>query len=42
MQGYFAIATIILLITLVLTRAFLMHKMGIKAMKFGEIDKNDF
>ena len=42
MQGYFALATIILLIILVLSRVFLMNKMGIKAMKFGEIDKKDF
>lgn len=42
MQGYFAIATIILLITLVLLRVSLMKKMGIKAMRFGEKDKKDF
>ncbi len=42
MQGYFALATIILLIILVLSRVFMMKKLGIKAMKFGEIDKKDF
>lgn len=41
-QGYFAITTIILLILLVLSRVFLLHKMGIKAMRFGEMDKKDF
>jgi protein-S-isoprenylcysteine O-methyltransferase Ste14 len=42
MLGYFAIATIILLMTMVLFRVFLMRKMGIKAMKFGKTDKKDF
>jgi len=42
MQGYFAIATIILLIILVLLRVSLMKKVGIKAMRFGEKDKKDF
>jgi protein-S-isoprenylcysteine O-methyltransferase Ste14 len=42
MQGYFAIATIILLIVLVLSRVSLMRKKGIKAMRFGEMDKKDF
>jgi len=42
MQGYFAIATVILLVILVLSRVFIMNKMGIKAMKFGEMDKKDF
>lgn len=42
MQGYFAVATVILLVILVLSRVFQMHKMGIKAFKFGEMDKTDF
>ena len=42
MQGYFAIVTVILLVILVLSRVFMMDKMGIKAMKFGEMDKKDF
>lgn len=42
MQGYFAIAVLILLIVLVLSRAFLLKKTGIKAMKFGQTDKKDF
>jgi protein-S-isoprenylcysteine O-methyltransferase Ste14 len=42
MQGYFAVVTIILLIILVLSRVYLLNKVGIKAMKFGEIDKKDF
>lgn len=36
MQGYFAVVTIILLIAMVLFRVRLLHKKGIKAMKFGE------
>ncbi|NMC55666.1 MAG: isoprenylcysteine carboxylmethyltransferase family protein [Eubacteriaceae bacterium] len=42
MQGCFALAAIILLIILVLSRVFLMKRLGIKAMKFGEMDKKDF
>jgi protein-S-isoprenylcysteine O-methyltransferase Ste14 len=42
MQGYFAIATLMLVIVMVLFRVFLMRKMRIKAMKFGEMDKKDF
>ncbi len=42
MQGYFAVGTILLLITLVISRAILMRKLGIKAMRFGEMDKTDF
>lgn len=42
MQGYFAAATVILLVILVLSRVYLMNKMGIKAFKFGEMDKKDF
>lgn len=42
MQGYFACATVVLLIALVLSRVVLMNKMGIKAFKFGAMDKKDF
>jgi protein-S-isoprenylcysteine O-methyltransferase Ste14 len=42
MQGYFAIATVILLVVLVLSRVFLLKKMGIEAMNFGKMDKTDF
>ncbi len=42
MQGYFAVATVSLLIILVLSRIFMLKKMGIKAMRFGEMDKKDF
>jgi protein-S-isoprenylcysteine O-methyltransferase Ste14 len=42
MQGYFAAVTLVLLIILVISRVFLMRKMGIKAMKFGNMDKKDF
>ena len=42
MQKYIAIATIILLITMVITRVLLLKKQGIQAMQFGAIDKKDF
>lgn len=42
MQGYFAIVTIVLLVIMILIRVFLLRKNGIKAVKFGEIDKKDF
>jgi protein-S-isoprenylcysteine O-methyltransferase Ste14 len=42
MPKYFAALTIILLVGMVLTRAFLMKQQGIKALKFGNIDKKDF
>jgi protein-S-isoprenylcysteine O-methyltransferase Ste14 len=42
MPHYFAALTVILLIGMVLTRALLMKRQGIKAMKFGNIDKKDF
>ena len=42
MQGYFAAATIILLMFMVISRIYLLRKTGIKAMKFGETDKKDF
>jgi hypothetical protein len=39
---YFAALTVILLIGMVLTRVLLLNRQGIKAVKFGNIDKNDF
>ena len=42
MPEYLAALTIILLVGMVLTRAFLMKRQGIKALKFGNIDKKDF
>lgn len=42
MQGYFALATMILLVILVLSRVLLMKRIGIKAVRFGEMDKKDF
>jgi uncharacterized membrane protein len=42
MPEYFAALTIILLLGMVLTRAFLMKRPGIEALKFGNIDKKDF
>jgi protein-S-isoprenylcysteine O-methyltransferase Ste14 len=42
MLRYFAALTIVLMIMTVLTRIFLLKRQGIGAMKFGNIDKNDF
>jgi protein-S-isoprenylcysteine O-methyltransferase Ste14 len=42
MQAYFAVATIVLLIIIVISRVWMMQHQGIKTMKFGEIDKRDF
>lgn len=42
MQGYFAVATIALLVILVPSRALLLKKMGIAAFKFGKMDKKDY
>lgn len=42
MPKYVAALTLLLLVGMVLTRAFLMQRQGIAAMKFGSIDKTDF
>lgn len=42
MQGYFAIATVIMLVVLVLSRALLLKSNGVKVMRFGQKDKSDF
>ena len=42
MQGYLAVLTLALLVILVVSRIILMGKLGIKAMRFGEMDKKDF
>jgi protein-S-isoprenylcysteine O-methyltransferase Ste14 len=42
MLSYFAALTIVLMLTIVLTRVFILKRQGIGAMKFGSIDKNDF
>jgi protein-S-isoprenylcysteine O-methyltransferase Ste14 len=42
MPRYLAALTIVLLLGMVLTRAWLMKRRGIKAMHFGAIDKKDF
>lgn len=42
MQRYFGALTILLLLGMVLVRALLMRREGIKAIKFGKIDKKDF
>jgi protein-S-isoprenylcysteine O-methyltransferase Ste14 len=42
MQRYFGALTIVLLLSMVWGRVLLMRKAGIKAVKFGEIDKKDF
>ncbi len=42
MQGNIAVTTIVLLITMVIIRSVQLKKFGIKAFKFGEMDKKDF
>jgi len=42
MQKYLGALSILLLITMVITRVMLLKKQGIKAMQFGAIDKRDF
>jgi len=42
MPRYFAALTIVLMLGMVLTRAFMMRRKGVKAMKFGAMDKTDF
>jgi protein-S-isoprenylcysteine O-methyltransferase Ste14 len=42
MSKYLGALTIILLLGMALTRVFLLKRQGIKAMKFGNIDKTDF
>jgi protein-S-isoprenylcysteine O-methyltransferase Ste14 len=42
MQPYLGALTILLLVGMALTRVFLLQRRGIKAMKFGNIDKTDF
>jgi protein-S-isoprenylcysteine O-methyltransferase Ste14 len=41
-QRYFAALTILLVFGMVSVRVLLMRRKGIEAMKFGQIDKNDF
>lgn len=42
MPGYIAALTMLLLIGAVVARVLLMNRGGVKAMKFGQIDKTDF
>jgi len=42
MPKYLGALTIVLLLAMVLSRVFLLRRQGIKAMKFGNIDKTDF
>lgn len=42
MQGYLAATTMAILATMVILRVLQLKKIGIKAMKFGEMDKKDF
>ncbi|MBZ6488440.1 methyltransferase family protein (plasmid) [Priestia aryabhattai] len=42
MQGYFAIISLLLMMIMVIIRAKQLGKKGIKAFKFGELDKKDF
>src|SRR5262245_47234907 len=39
---YVAVLTIVLMLGLVLTRAIMLRRRGVQAMKFGKIDKTDF
>jgi protein-S-isoprenylcysteine O-methyltransferase Ste14 len=42
MPHYFGALTLVLMLAIVLTRVFLLSGQGIRAMKFGQIDKTDF
>jgi protein-S-isoprenylcysteine O-methyltransferase Ste14 len=42
MQGYFAVLAVVLLLGMVLVRAWLMRRQGINAFHFGSTDKTDF
>ena len=42
MTKYLGALSIVLLLGMVLTRVFLLNREGIKAIKFGQIDKTDF
>jgi protein-S-isoprenylcysteine O-methyltransferase Ste14 len=42
MQGYIAAGTAVSLIIMVISRAVMLKRLGIKAFKFGEMDKKDF
>ncbi len=42
MSRYFSVLTIVLMLGMVLSRALLMKRKGIKAMNFGKIDQTDF
>lgn len=42
MSRYLAVLTIVLMLGMVLTRTFMMRRKGVKAMKFGKINKTDF
>lgn len=42
MQKYFAVLSLILLVSMVIIRVLMLKKKGIKAMQFGKTDKRDF
>ena len=42
MPGYFAGLTIVLMMGMVVTRAWMLKRQGVQAMQFGKIDKTDF
>jgi len=42
MPGYLAAATLVLLVSMVLTRVLMLSRTGTRAMHFGSIDKTDF
>lgn len=42
MEGYIGVLAIILLMVLVVSRVIMLRRLGIRAMKFGQMDKRDF
>lgn len=42
MQGYLAIATVILLMAMIFLRVSMLKKLGIRVIQFGKMDKKDF
>ncbi len=42
MPRYFAALTVVLVVGLVLSRVFMLRRRGVRAMRFGQLDKRDF
>ncbi len=42
MPRYFAAVTLVLVVGLVLSRVFMLRRRGVRAMRFGQLDKRDF